>query len=59
MDKCIFCNISTSFIFQGEGEYKGKPICPKCQSEQFHTEFHTGCAGDDDCSLKINQTKEK
>ena len=55
MDKCIFCNSQTSFIFEGEGKYKGKSICPKCQSEKLGTKFHTGCAGDDDYSLKLNR----
>jgi hypothetical protein len=58
MENCIFCGNSTSFIFQGEGEYHGKPICPQCQSEKFNTGFNTGCAGDDDCSLKINKPEK-
>lgn len=56
MDKCIFCNTETSFIFEGTGEYHGKPICPKCQTEKFGTKFSTGCATDD-CSIKIKRPK--
>ncbi|MFX1452647.1 MAG: hypothetical protein ACFFCM_17550 [Promethearchaeota archaeon] len=56
MDKCIFCNNQTSFIFEGSGEYHGKPVCPKCQSEKFQTKFNTGCATDE-CSIKINRPK--
>jgi hypothetical protein len=52
MDKCIFCNSSTSFKFEGRGEYYNKSVCPKCQTEKFGTNFNTGCR-DDDCNAKI------
>lgn len=57
MEKCIICNSPTSFIFEGEGEYHGKPICPKCQSEKIGTTFG-GCAKEDDCSIKIKRDKD-
>ncbi|MHA1378880.1 MAG: hypothetical protein ACTSRG_10905 [Candidatus Helarchaeota archaeon] len=53
MEKCIFCGSKTSFIFEGDGEFRGKPVCPKCQAEKFGTNFNTGCA--DDCSIKIDR----
>ncbi|MBD3194298.1 MAG: hypothetical protein GF317_04530 [Candidatus Lokiarchaeota archaeon] len=53
MDKCIFCGSATSFRYEGNGEYNNKPVCPKCQSEQFKTNFNTGCAGEEDCSKKF------
>jgi len=53
MEKCIFCGIPTSFKFTGEGQYNEKTICPKCQSENFNTYFNTGCADDNNCSIKI------
>ena len=55
MDKCIFCESRTSFKFKGEGEFKEKAVCPKCQSEKFNTNFNTGCANKDDCSVKLKR----
>ena len=52
MDKCIFCDTPTSFKFEGEGEYKDKIVCPKCQSEKLNTTF-LGCGRKEACSIKI------
>ncbi len=57
MEKCIFCSSPTSFKFEGEGEYHGKSICPKCQSEKIGTTF-LGCKNMDDCSIKIDLNKK-
>jgi len=57
MDNCIFCGTSTSFKFEGEGEYKEKYICPKCQAEKLNTTF-TGCSQEDKCSIKISREKK-
>ena len=56
MEKCIFCGSSTSFKFEGDGEYSGKSICPKCQSEKIGTTF-LGCSDREDCSIKIDRKK--
>ena len=53
MEECFFCDTPTSFKFMGEGQYNGKFICPECQSENFNTIFNTGCADENDCSIKI------
>ena len=58
MEKCIFCGTPTSFKFVGEGQYNGKIVCPKCQSENFDTNFNTGCADDNDCSIKIKNNNK-
>ena len=42
----------------GEGQYNGKIVCPKCQSENFDTNFNTGCADDNDCSIKIKNNNK-
>lgn len=55
MEKCNFCGIPTSFKSAGGGQYDGKYICPKCQSENFNINFNTGCADDNDCSIKIKK----
>lgn len=57
MEKCIFCGSPTSFVFEGEGEYHGKIICPKCQAEKLNTTF-SGCSKEDDCSIKIDRNEE-
>ncbi|MFX1275016.1 MAG: hypothetical protein ACFFBP_19280 [Promethearchaeota archaeon] len=54
MEKCIICSTITSFKFEGEGEYNGKSMCPKCQSEIKGTRFG-GCANEDDCSIKLER----
>jgi len=54
MNKCIICNSITSFKYEGEGEYKGKIMCPKCQAEIKGTSFG-GCAKTDDCSIKLER----
>jgi hypothetical protein len=41
----------------GEGQYNGKFICPECQSENFNTTFNTGCADENDYSIKIKNKK--
>ncbi len=56
MDKCIFCGTPTSFKYEGDGEYKEKPICSKCQAEKLNTTF-TGCSQEDNCSIKLNLKK--
>ena len=55
--KCIICNTPTSFIFEGEGEYNGKYLCPKCQSEKVGTTF-SGCFNKEACSIKIKRPNE-
>ncbi|MFX1480184.1 MAG: hypothetical protein ACFFCI_18860 [Promethearchaeota archaeon] len=55
MDVCIFCNSLTSFKFEDQGKFNGKPVCPKCQTERFNTNFNTSCASDDECSIKIKR----
>ena len=54
MEKCVICKSITSFKFEGEGKYKGKSLCPKCQSEVKGTTFG-GCNSDDDCSIKLER----
>ncbi|MHA1147308.1 MAG: hypothetical protein ACTSR8_03595 [Promethearchaeota archaeon] len=54
MEKCIICGKLTSFKFEGEGEYKGKIICPSCQAEKAGTKF-TGCTQEEKCSIKIKR----
>ena len=54
MEQCIICGMTTSFKYDGEGEYNGKTMCPKCQSEKKGTTFG-GCAKEDDCSIKLNR----
>ena len=58
MEKCNLCGTPTSFKFMGEGQYNGKFICPKCQSENFKTHFNTGYADDNDCSFKIKKNNK-
>ncbi len=55
MEKCDFCGTPTSFKFGGEGQYNGKFIYHKCQSENSYTNLNTGCAADNDCSIKIKK----
>ncbi|MHA1294294.1 MAG: hypothetical protein ACTSQJ_16720 [Promethearchaeota archaeon] len=57
MDNCIFCGAITSFRFEGDGEYKGKIICPRCQSEKLKTTF-TGCSQKDKCTIKLEIDKK-
>jgi len=55
MEKWVFCGTPTSFKFAEEGQYSGKLICPKCQSENPYTNLNIGCAADNDCSIKIKK----
>ncbi len=55
MEECIFCHTLTSFRYEGTGEYNQNPICPKCQTEKFTTNFNSGCASEDECSVKLNK----
>jgi hypothetical protein len=57
MEKCIFCGAPTSFKFEGDGDFKDKNICPKCQSEKIGTTF-LGCSNKDDCSIKIERKND-
>jgi hypothetical protein len=59
MEKCIFCDNPTSFKYEGDGEYANKIFCPKCQAENLGTDFNTGCANEDDCSIKLDRKQEK
>ena len=54
MKECIFCGVLTSFKFEGEGEYAGEIICPKCQSDKLHTSF-LGCSNKKKCSVHIKR----
>ncbi|MHA1272741.1 MAG: hypothetical protein ACTSQP_11725 [Promethearchaeota archaeon] len=54
MENCIFCGKKTSFIFEGDGEYHGKHICPKCQADKMNTTF-LGCSNKERCSLTIKR----
>ena len=58
MEKCNFCDKSISFKITGEGQYNGKYICPKCQSENNNINFNTSCADDNDCSIKIKKNNK-
>ncbi|MHA1338552.1 MAG: hypothetical protein ACTSRZ_11915 [Promethearchaeota archaeon] len=58
MEKCIFCNKPTSFLYEAEGEYHHKYICPKCQKEKLNVNFNTGCSQKETCSIKLNRNKK-